>query len=310
MKDASLFLLDFLTADGEGRLITNPSYSPENSYRMADGTVGRQTVGATMDYEIIHTLFTATIDAARILGLDTGYRAELRRALARIPPLKIGKHGQLQEWSEDYDEAEPGMGHVSHLFALFPAEQITLRGTPELARAARVSLESRVSHGAGKRGWPAAWFVNLWARLEDGDRALQHVHGLFSGSAESLLNADARWFQIDGNLGGASGIAEMLLQSHSSEIAILPALPVAWSEGRFTGLRARGNVEVDASWRDGKAVAATLRPAVAGQFRIRPPRGQRIARLAVGGRAIEAVARGGAWQVRLAAGQVCSIAFE
>ena len=175
MKEASQFLLDFLIDDGKGQLITNPSYSPENSYRTADGTVGRQTIGATMDYEIIYSLFNATIDAATILGLDADYRAELRNALARIPTLKIGKHGQLQEWSEDYDEAEPGMGHVSHLFALFPADQITLRGTPELARAARVSLERRVQNGAGERGWPAAWFVNLWARLEDGDRAHQHV---------------------------------------------------------------------------------------------------------------------------------------
>ena len=128
MKEASRFLLDFLIDDGKGHLITNPSYSPENSYRMANGTVGRQTVGATMDYEIIYSLFHATINASRILGMDAGYRTELENALKRVPDLKIGKHGQLQEWSEDYDENEPGMSHVSHLFALFPGDEITLEG--------------------------------------------------------------------------------------------------------------------------------------------------------------------------------------
>jgi alpha-L-fucosidase 2 len=310
MKEASQFLLDFLVDDGQGHLITNPSYSPENSYRMPDGTVGRQTVGATMDYEIIYSLFNATIDAARMLGRDDGYRAELRRALARIPDLKIGKHGQLQEWSRDYDEAEPGMSHVSHLFALYPADEITLRGTPALAGAARVSLERRVQNGAGKSGWPAAWYVNLWARLEDGDRARQHVHNLLATSAESLLNANARWFQIDGNLGGAAGIAEMLLQSHAGEIAILPALPAAWPEGHFRGLRARGHVLVDASWQNGQAVTAVLHPAVAGEFRIRPPHGQRIARVVAGSRNVRAVEANGMWLVRLEAGQLCTVTFE
>ncbi len=310
MKEASQFLLDFLVDDGTGRLITNPSYSPENSYRMPDGTVGRQTIGATMDYEIIYSLFNATIDAASVLGRDSDYCSQLRRALARIPDLKVGKHGQLQEWSEDYEEAEPGMGHVSHLFALFPAEQITMRGTPALATAARVSLERRVANGAGKSGWPAAWYVNLWARLEDGDRAGQHVQHLLSTSSESLLNAQARWFQIDANLGGTSGVAEMLLQSHSGEIALLPALPATWPDGQFSGLRARGNVEVDVTWRQGKAISSTLRPAVAGEFRIRPPRGQRIVAVTAGGTAIRAPESNGTWVVHLDPTQVYTLAFE
>ncbi len=126
---------------------------------------------------------------------------QLAAALKRIPDLKIGKHGQLQEWSEDYDEPSPGMSHVSHLFALFPADEITLRSTPELAQAARISLERRVQNGGGKNGWPAAWYVNLWARLEDGDRAYQHVRNVLTTSAESLLNANRRYFQIDANFG-------------------------------------------------------------------------------------------------------------
>jgi alpha-L-fucosidase 2 len=310
MKEASQFVLDYLIDDGKGHLVTNPSYSPENSYRMADGTVGRQTVGATMDYEIIYTLFHAIMDASRILGIDAGYRAKLEAALKRIPDLKIGKHGQLQEWSEDYDENEPGVGHISHLFALFPADEITLRGTPDLAKAARISLERRVENGAGKSGWPAAWYVNLWARLEDGDRADQHIQYILKTSSESLLNANRRFFQIDANFGAASGIAEMLLQSHSGVIAFLPALPSAWPEGHFRGLRARGDMEVDASWKAGRAISGALRPGVAGVFELRPPHGQRIARIQSAGRTVPATESGGVWKVRLEPHREYEIAFE
>jgi len=310
MKEASQFLLDFMVEDGKGHLVTNPSYSPENSYRMADGTIGRQTVGATMDYEIIYTLFHATMDASRVLGIDADYRVELDKALKRIPQLKIGKHGQLQEWSEDYDEPQPGMSHVSHLFGLFPSNEITLRGTPDLAKAARVSLERRVDNGSGKSGWPAAWYANLWARLEDGDRANQHINDLLAISSESLLNAERRWFQIDANFGGASGIAEMLLQSHSGVIAILPALPSAWAEGHFHGLRARGGVEVDATWKDGKATIVALRPGVAGEFKLRPPHGQRIATIQTGRHKVEAKQVDEVWQLRMEPHKQYEVTFE
>ena len=309
MKEASLFLLDFLIDDGKGHLVTNPSHSPENGYRLPDGTVGRQTVGATMDYEIIYTLFHATMDAARILGIDADYRGQLEGALKRIPDLKIGKLGQLQEWSEDYDENSPGMSHVSHLFALYPSDEITLRGTPELAKAARVSLERRVQNGGGRGGWSSGWYSDLWARLEDGDRAYQHVRNLLSTAAESLLNA-GRQFQIDANFGACSGIAEMLLQSHSGVIAILPALPSAWPDGHFHGLRARGNVEVDLSWKGGKAVTGTLRPGVAGEFAIRPPHGQRIARIQSGGQTVRSAESDGVWKVRLEPRREYTLVFQ
>jgi len=310
MKEASQFLLDYLVDDGKGHLVTNPSYSPENSYRMADGTIGRQTVGATMDYEMIYTLFHATMDASKILGIDADHRAQLDTALKRIPDLKVGKHGQLQEWSEDYDENEPGIGHISHLFALFPADEITLRGTPELAKAARISLERRVENGAGKSGWPAAWYVNLWARLEDGNRAYQHLQSILSTSSESLLNANRRFFQIDANFGGASGVAEMLLQSHSGVIAFLPALPSAWPEGSFRGLRARGDIEVDTSWKSGRAVSAKLRPGVAGEFKLRPPHDQRIVSIQSDGRTISADESDGIWKVRLELHREYTVSFE
>ena len=309
MKEASQFLLDYLVDDGKGHLVTNPSYSPENSYRLADGTIGRQTVGASMDYEIIYTLFHATMNASQILGIDTDYRAQLQNALKQIPDLKIGKQGQLQEWSEDYDEPSPGMSHVSHLFALFPADEITLRGTPALAAAARISLDRREQNGGGKNGWPSAWYANLWARLEDGDRAHRQIQNLLATSSESLLNANRRFFQIDANFGGTSAIAEMLLQSHSGEIALLPALPSAWPEGQFRGLRARGGVEVDVAWRDGRATSATLRPGVAGEFKLRPPHGQRITRIQSAGRAIPCTESDGVWTVRLEPRNEYTIAF-
>jgi alpha-L-fucosidase 2 len=309
LKEASLFLLDFLIDDGHGHLVTNPSYSPENSYKMPDGTVGRQTVGATMDYEIIYALFQATMGAAGILGIDADYRAQLEATLRRIPNLKIGKYGQLQEWSEDYDDAQPRMSHISHLFGLFPADQITLRGTPELAKAARVSLERRIQGGGGNRGWGSAWYANLWARLEEGDRAYQHVRNLLTTGTETTLNG-SRMFQIDANFGGASAVAEMLLESHSGVIAILPSLPSAWPDGHYGGLRARGNVEVDASWKAGRATDAVLRPAVAGDFKVRPPHGQRIAGIQSAGQTVKATESGGVWQVRLEPRKQYTITFE
>jgi len=309
MKEAAQFLLDFLIDDGHGHLVTNPSYSPENSYRMADGTVGRQTVGATMDYEIIYTLFHATMDASKILGIDADYRGQLGAALKHIPDLKIGKLGQIQEWSEDYDEPSPGMSHISHLFALYPSDEITLRGTPELAKAARVSLERREQNGGGRGGWSSAWYANLWARLEEGDHAYSHIRGLLSTATETLLNGSAR-FQIDADFGACSGIAEMLLQSHSGVIAILPALPAAWPDGHYKGLRARGDVEVDAAWKGGRAVSAALRSGTAGDVKLRPPKGQRVARIQSGGQTIKATEAGGVWQVHLEPRKEYTITFE
>ena len=311
MKEAAAFLLDFLIDDGNGHLVTCPSLSPENSYRMTNGTRAFQTVGPTMDYEIIHCLFTACIQASEILDTDAKFRGRLEAALKRIPPLKTGRYGQLQEWSEDYDEPSPGMGHVSHLFALFPGDEITLRGTPDLARAARISLERRVSHGGGKGGFPAAWFACLWARLEDGDSAYDHLHNLLSGSSSATLLNGKNVFQIDANFGATAAIAEMLLQSDAGEIALLPALPKAWPDGEYRGLRARGGVEVDVAWSGGHAISARLRPSIDGEQRLRPPHGQRISSVTRDGQPIAVKDDAdGTVAVRLKSGGEYAVAFQ
>ena len=169
MKEAAEFLLAYLVEDSKGHLITGPSLSPENQYLGPDGQAVKLCMGPTMDTEITHALFTAVIEAADVLAIDNAFRQRLTAARDRLVPLKIGKHGQLQEWIEDYDEPQPGHRHISHLFALSPGNQITLRGTPDLARAARVSLERRLQAGSGHTGWSRAWIINFWARLEEGD---------------------------------------------------------------------------------------------------------------------------------------------
>ncbi len=178
---------------------------------------------------------------------------------------------------EDYDERDPGHRHISHLFALHPGNQITPRFAPELARAARVTLERRLGAGGGGTGWSRAWIVNFWARLEEGDRAHENLTALLANSTQPNMLDSHPPFQIDGNFGGVAGIVEMLLQSHAGEIAILPALPSAWPSGVVSGLRARGAVEVDIHWDHGRATEVRLRPDIDGEYVLRPPRGQRVA---------------------------------
>lgn len=281
MKGAALFFTDMLVRDPRNNyLVTAPTTSPENGYRMPNGSVVSICAGSTMDNQIVRELFTNTIEAAAILGVDSAFCKELADKRSRLMPTTIGKDGRILEWLEPYEEAEPTHRHVSHLYGLYPGNEISLEHTPELAEAARKTLEVR---GDKSTGWSMAWKINFWARLHDGDHAYKLLVDLLRPCVEkttNMVNGGGSYpnlfcahppFQIDGNYGGCAGIAEMLVQSQTGRIELLPALPSAWQTGSFKGLKVQGGGEVSAKWAEGQLTEAGLKAVVPGTFSIKLP---------------------------------------
>jgi alpha-L-fucosidase 2 len=277
LREAARFLLDFLCTAPEGtpvagKLVTNPSHSPENAFRKPDGTLSKFTYAATMDLMIAHDLFTNCLEALAVLGDDAGrgadeLRAELEGALSTLAALQISaRDGRLQEWVEDYDEPEPGHRHISHLYGVYPAHQITPEGTPDLANAAAKSLERKLAAGYNAQAWSLHWMACVWARLGQGERANQALmRSLRDHTFPNLfVNAHGN-AQLGDALGFAAAVCEMLVQSRyrpmtgTTALHLLPALPAAWPSGHLNGLRTRGGFEVDLAWQEGRLTHATLR---------------------------------------------------
>ena len=302
MRGSAEFFSDMLIEEPTHHwLVTAPANSPENGFLMPDGGTAHICLGPTLDNQLLRFLFGACIESSQILGVDQDLAAEFQAKRDRLPPTRIGSDGRIMEWLQEYPEADPHHRHLSHLWGLYPGNEISPTATPDLAAAARKSLNVR---GDMSTGWATAFRMLMWARLDDGDRALKLLEDLLrpaNGSKTDYIGAgggtypnlfDAHPpFQIDGNFGGTAAIVEMLLQSQGDGIELLPALPSAWSSGKITGLRARGGYEVGVEWKDGRLMTATIKN-ISGQGTVRVQYGGHVVELALPPGAIKTLGAG------------------
>jgi alpha-L-fucosidase 2 len=260
LEGSTAFYLDWLVVNPEtGKLVSGPAVSPENTFLAPDGSKCQISMGPAHDQQVIWQLFTDYLEACDALGIDGRLSQQVSEAREQLAGPQIGSDGRLLEWPEEWPEAEPGHRHISHMYAIHPGSQFSLSQTPELAAAAKRSLDYRIAHGGGHTGWSAAWLISQYARLQEAEKAKHSLETVLAKSTSPNLFGQHPPFQMDANFGYTAGVAEMLLQSHTDVIQLLPALPSAWTNGRVRGMRARGGYTIDMTWDDGKLTVAKIR---------------------------------------------------